>query len=240
MVKEFWKNITFTTGILIYCTFCGVLYLLSYWSTFDIDVTNFITITDVPKAFIFPFTISGALMTILFGFFSIDVTKKDFPTKITDHKFLKFITNDATISISIILIYIAALILYPIYFRSKNYWYYTSGLFIIFLIIKFLQSDLLNNYISNQRVRFIIVIVVFLLPWACMIRAKAKSLDIYFNKKIKYINIINRDKTHAIIDNNSFKLLGFLGDKLIVSSLNNEKVLILDQTGEKGVEVSEH
>ena len=53
-IKDIISKITFTTFILGYLFFCGSVYLISFWSTFEFDITNYIDLLDIPKSFIYP------------------------------------------------------------------------------------------------------------------------------------------------------------------------------------------
>lgn len=62
---------------------------------------------------------------------------------------------------------------------------------------------------------------------------KIKALAIYNNSEIKYIkHLINNNATEifAAKDSTNFKLIGFLGDKLIIGSLDNKQTVILNQS----------
>lgn len=58
---------------------------------------------------------------------------------------------------------------------------------------------------------------------------KSKGLRVHKNIDIKYINAISIDTALTINDNTRMKLLGFLGNKVIVSSLDNKKIIVLNQ-----------
>ena len=64
-------------------------------------------------------------------------------------------------------------------------------------------------------------------------------MSIYTNKDIMYINTINNKMASDILDTLSIKFCGFLGDKVIVSLLNNEKIIIINQSDFNGVILSE-
>lgn len=64
MDNDFLKNIPVTTILLTYLFICGILYLIGFWSTFNIDVFSLISIYDIPKNFAFPLLVSQ-------GFFAL-------------------------------------------------------------------------------------------------------------------------------------------------------------------------
>ena len=53
-MKELLKDLSLTTLVVFYFFFCGGVYLYSFWSTFNFDPSDLITLTDVPKSFIYP------------------------------------------------------------------------------------------------------------------------------------------------------------------------------------------
>lgn len=61
MFTDILKKIPTTTILLTYLFICGVLYIIGFWSLFNIDISNLVTITDIPKSFVFPFVISQGL-----------------------------------------------------------------------------------------------------------------------------------------------------------------------------------
>lgn len=59
---------------------------------------------------------------------------------------------------------------------------------------------------------------------------KSAALKIYTNKEIKCIIINASMNTINKKDSASMKFLGFLGDKAIISSLDNKRIVFLNQS----------
>ena len=80
---------------------------------------------------------------------------------------------------------------------------------------------------SNFRKCLIHIFVV--VPVISFSTGKINSLNIYHNKKINLVEFI---KDNKIMDQKKkpFKLLGFVGEKIIISDLNNEKIQIINQS----------
>jgi len=81
--------------------------------------------------------------------------------------------------------------------------------------------------------------LIITVPIFCVFTAKLSSLSIYNNNDIRYIKTINNDSNVSISDTLSLKLLGFLGDKVIVSSLDNKKIIVPNQSSFSRIELTQ-
>lgn len=71
MVEKLQNNLKLiSTLILVYFTICGTLWHIGYWSTFDINILQYITVVDLIKSFIIPFLSSGAFLLLGYLFMS--------------------------------------------------------------------------------------------------------------------------------------------------------------------------
>lgn len=59
-----WQKLPLATITIAILFMCGGLYLVGFWSTFNLNVASFISFTDIPKSFILP-------LISTFGFFFI-------------------------------------------------------------------------------------------------------------------------------------------------------------------------
>ncbi|MEO9021057.1 MAG: hypothetical protein ABI237_07595 [Ginsengibacter sp.] len=238
MLEKIIKYIPITTAIILYLFLCGGLYLIGYWTTFDVDILGLVSISEIPKSFILPFAISvGLALFIMFVFF-LFLYNKDLDSLILFKIFDKIPVRAKKIFIYKIDFW---LITFPILIyvllssiRNSEIFWIVSG-FIMLLIITLKTISLLysvHNYSFNIITAFIFISITFT-PVTSLILGKASSLVVYNNKKVTYIkNIINNNNKDILAqkDSLSFKSLGFLGDKFIISSLDNKEIIILNQS----------
>lgn len=83
------------------------------------------------------------------------------------------------------------------------------------------------------------VILLIYCPVFTFISGKMISLEIYNNKSAKRIAIETKEINNNSTDTLALKFLGFLGDKFIISSLNNKRVFVLNQSAYDMIEISD-
>jgi hypothetical protein len=232
---EYLKTIPITTLIIIYLFSCGLLYLIGFWTTFDIDIFNLISIYDIPKSFLLPFVLSNGLYVLGLTFNMIPsftdnrkkinsffVGKETWPNNA--NKIIIAITN-----IDFVL-YMFILIWYAFTFNPLNNYLFwiISGYLIAFRIThRLVNSDLIIRKIPNIIFRSYIANLIVFIPISCFIIGKVSSLQIYRNSKIKTIEIVPISKNIQKSENScSLKLLGFISDKIIISEIDNSKIYI--------------
>ena len=91
-------------------------------------------------------------------------------------------------------------------------------------------SPLLHKYVPNGQMRYYLLTIVVTVPIFCIYTSKISSIGIYNNIDIKYAKIISSDNSISSKDTFSLKLLGFLGDKIILSSLDNKRIEVVNQS----------
>ena len=249
MIKSTLEKLPLTTIIIAYFFICGLLYIIGFWSTFDIDITNFVSLTDIPKSFVLPFVLSqGIFLFHVLAYFILFPSIKDGeekPKVMYKRTLLK--------RILIILVHPDTLFAYLVSFifiTIKNYkseplfWYFSSLLIGTYLIYRFTKSTFIKNKIPYFITRLFVGYFICLLPIFSFSTGKILSLNTFKNQKIVYVNNLidnNVCETNTIKikkDENKYKLLGFLGDKLIISTLDNKKIIIINQSTFKSVELS--
>jgi hypothetical protein len=229
----------------------GGLYLIGFWSTFDVDYLGLVDITEIPKNFILPFALTIAMNIILtVGFFAVFYSwSQDIEDghSIVSPKLAKlfylfrprkmFINLDFLLIVSTIALAIGWLIL-----SKWIIFLLVSGmLFVLFLAIKILRVVKIDSF----KKRFAFITFFYLATsslYNSFIMGKNKSINIYNNKEIKYIrNVTNNNAANifATKDSASLKLVGFLGGKVIISDLDNKKIFILNQSDLTGIELEE-
>jgi hypothetical protein len=236
MLKDFIKQLPLTVLILIFLYVCGSLYLVGFWSTFDLDVSNIVNLTEIPKSFILPFLLSNIYGLIVYVIVLITShSKKDELVGVdtqTGPSKTWIIIIDLVLDLLIFIIPAIMYMYYDKYKLSGNYW--TGSLSIMSLLIasKFSGLSFFKNLIPNSSTRFYLLILF--VSTICMSFAigKLKSVNIYNNRYVKYIAVKTNNvnvEIQPISDTTNLKLLGFLGDKVIISSLDNKKIFVFNQ-----------
>ncbi len=238
MIKDAFAKLPFTAIIISYFFVCGGLYLIGFWTTFEIDISSFITITDIPKSFIFPFVITQGflLLYIMVNLFTSHdlLTERPFLDYETDKlwkRFIKFLVSFDflfTISIPYIVTNFQDNKLNPIFWSLCCFW------ISFYLIRKVSRSPFLKTQIQEYNLRLYLSYFLCFVPIGCFSTGKVLSLVIFNNSKIQYVNIDNKTPK---IDSTSLKFISFLGDKLIVSSLDNKKINYINQSSYSKVEL---
>lgn len=237
MLKESIKGISFLTLITLFFFVCCSLYLIGFWSTFDVDISNLVDVAEIPKSFILPFILSNVYGLVIMVFtFLTSHSKKDELVGVDNRQWP---SKKAVIFLDFILTILIGFIppimfwFYDKYKYNQGYWLIWGTITAFLVALKINSLPFIKKEIPNSSIRyFLINLTVFTI---CMSFAlgKAKSVKIYTNSDVKYIAAKTNNKSIEIQPSNDtsrLKLLGFLGNKIIVSSLDNKKIYILPQS----------
>lgn len=252
MLKNILDKLPITTILVSYFFICGGLYIIGFWSTFNIDITPFVSIIDIPKSFVLPFAISQGifLLQMLTNLLTSTLVKDDPETDTTTPKkkktkwerlFFVLFRWDTLFIISTILIINFS----RTYKTNAIFWSMSSLLIGIYLTYKFTSILFVREKIPYYNLRLYFGYIICFLPVFCFSTGKVLSLNIYNNQEIMYIHNI-RDNNHSgnipstvsKRDSNSLKFIGFLGDKLIVSSVDNKRIIFINQSSFNQVEMT--
>lgn len=242
------KYIPFTTCVLLFLFICGGLYLIGYWSTFNVDITNTVDLMEVPKSFIFPFVVTFGIgfFFMVINFIAIDIFPKpksrvlNMPAKDIGKK--KLIIPVNKISFWILLSPLILLGIRSLIGNTQTFWYF-SGFFLSMLLwVKGVLTEKIYFMFTNKNLAMPVIFLFVCTPVMSFCLGKGNGVKIYDNMEIKYINIININTANPTLpktDHNlsSLKFLGLLGDKLILSSLDNKKIVFINQSSFEAVEL---
>ena len=119
------------------------------------------------------------------------------------------------------------------YNLNPTYWTVSGGILSVLVAFKLMGLPSTKEILPNETIRLYILMILVSTIVMSYALGKAKAVKIYTNKEIKYITA-KTDNTsieiQPISDTTRLKLLGFLGSKVIVSSLDNKKIHILPQS----------
>lgn len=128
--------------------------------------------------------------------------------------------------------FLVAIILYEDNKLNTWFWWTFATIFSYAFLIKMVRVKELKRLVPYFDIRLYIGSVLIVLPIACFSIGKLTSLNIYHNQSIMTLKV-NTDKG----TNETLKLLGFIGDKVIVSSLDNKRVIFINQTSKDQIEI---
>ena len=254
MLRNLIRYLPVTTLILLYLFICGSLYLISFWSFFDLDISNIVEIWEIPKSFLMPFVISNGVIVFFFLAnmvtidFQLKKKNKSQDTAVAKPKIIKkrhwiidfLLSRDFWTSILISLVYLT----FPTSSSNKLslVWVIICVIFCFVTASYIMKLEVVKKILPYYSLRYYVIVLLVLTPVMSFTKGRTSAISIYTNKEIKYV-IINPNKTSMdgslINDSASFKLLGFLGDKLIISTINNKIIRILNQTSVNEVELRE-
>lgn len=245
------KNLPITTLLLTYLFICGSLYLIGFWSTFDVDIFSLISLYDIPKNFVYPLMLSQVAYVVnmitgqYFYQHAFMNTKEDNDNFITlnkdwPEKKYKIIGIFTSISLWVTMVVLFLPFLFEKPYQNIRYWTFLSIILSYFLMYKFVTYSVVKSYLKNNFLRFYVGHFLTFFPIACFTSGKVSSLDIYNNKNIKYFDVIDSKNQTQINNVDCLKFLGFVSDKYIYSTLNNQNVFILSKESCDGIVVSKN
>lgn len=245
-MREYLKSIPAATIIILYLFFCGGLYLIGYWQTFDIDLYSFVTIWDIPKNVIYPFSLASAVFIIseIFHYLFMYRMGVNAARRAAHRRRLgtnRYQGNNWLRKLRTIIYcfaILATLALNRYLWNNVVYWV-TSSILIMLGVMNIFRVLLrrFRIYIPLIFLNLFLTLSVGT-PLFCFIIGKLESLFIYNNAKVNTVNKKIIASTTDTSNIKSLKLVGFLGEKIIVSDLENEKIFILDKSGMSGIEIN--
>ncbi|MCG9791215.1 hypothetical protein [Flavobacterium algicola] len=245
------KNIPITTLLLTYLFICGSLYLIGFWSTFDVDVFSLISLYDIPKNFVYPLMLSQVfyVLNMITGqyihqisFFDGDENNDNFieikeEWSTNKQKILGVITS---INLWVTLFVGGIQFFFDKPFQNPVYWTLISIVLSYYLFYKFFNYTPVKVYLKNVYLRYYIGHFITFFPIACFSSGKVNSLKIYNNSENKYFDVINSKNQTQINDKKCLKFLGFVSDKYIYSTINNQQIYILSKESCDGIVISKN
>lgn len=225
------KDISATTVLLIFLFFCGTLYIISYWSTFNFDITNYIELFDIPKSFVFPLAtgMGVSLLSLLAQTIVQDspvTTKIEVPTEKGLNR--GFAAKLQWINIDIVTL--ISLLTYIVFYKTGREWVIIFlGLTLSFWGFRKLHtSTTAIKLLPNKRLRLFLSVMFSFIPVYSFGKGKLDGIDVWKNRT--YYSIVKLVYTDPSITPQAAvgsKLLGKLGSCLIVTdSLNNNITVI--------------
>lgn len=248
MIKDITRYIPLTTIIISYFFLCGGLYLYGFWSTFNIDISNLINITDIPKSFIFPFVAytSFYFLHLTINIFTILPSKeKDDDENKEEDKliekyaesgkkiiFIKLLLRRIFLSIEgvTVLVFVVLVMLYEKFKMMPLFWLISSLSLAFLFSFRLKKNTVIKQAIPNSDLRKYIIHALLFIPIFSFGLGRINSLSIYNNSDKHYIKMSGSSNSDKDSGTDTLKFIGFVGDKLIVASLDNKRIIYINQS----------
>jgi hypothetical protein len=234
-LKELLSYISLTTLLLMFLFFCGTLYIISYWTTFDFDITNYIELFDIPKSFVFPLATGlgvSFLSLLAQGLLRTSASPAESITsKTINNKELGVVKiirlfNPNVISLVTLAICMSA-------YKPYSEWIViTAGLSMgiwSFRVVN--NSSRVSQLIPDKKLRlFFSVLIVFIPVYSCC-KGKLDSIAIWKNRNYYTItNVVSSEPKAIFAGLIGKKLLGKLGGNIVVTDSANSNVIVVNLT----------
>ncbi len=196
---------------------------------------------EIPKTFIKPFSISVGIMVV--GFLIGSMSKSKSQKEPTENSFgkkavlRKDITNIS--SLSLLLGGIAFFVGSYFFSKSKEFWELAAIICVLVVGLKLSNDKFLDNLGIESNFYRCLFLISVLTAIYCFMNGKTEGARVYSNSGVKCVNsrlVHNLNPVFAERDS-ILKCLGFLGDKIILSSLDNKRITVLNQSAIDGIEL---
>ena len=207
MENKLSKIIYFVTP---YALISSLLYLLGYWSTFDLNILEFISISDIIRLSIYPIAVS--IIFVIISFVVGTYYRSSTPTK----KSTKWVA------------YIGILIIACIaHYKGYPIWWLLIGLFLTEIIYHgFYKLNLLETFIPNKRAQSTVLWILIAVPILSFSYGKIHSNEILDGKKAQYVNVSIFKNQESFRNQEHLKYIGLKGDYFFFLSIDNAKLYI--------------
>jgi hypothetical protein len=225
------KPIKILSFLTPYAILICTIYLFGYWSSFGINILEFVSLSDIIKLGIYPLIVGtsafiiGSLSGLIRPGHSYQGREKEIATVKGIHKHTKII---------IILMLIAATVILYL-FSSPDFWYVSSFAVTLILILTIKDIKMLEPIIPNPIVGSIVLAIgIGLLPMSFGV-GKINAHIVLNGKSGKVVNTkIFKDhgtepyKSKGLIEGqDTLKFIGAAGDYFFLITLDNSTIYIV-------------
>jgi|GEM_PF-3439729 len=202
--------------LFVYFTAIGILYLWGYWSTFDINILEYMSLSDIIRtsaSSIILLLIPYAFMAYIF--LPHKKTDQIPSTKVEKNKIQLFFIKYS------FALYIAAFTALSIYQATISSAFYLLGpAFLLIAVSVHLNiKNHLNKIIYNSDLGWLLIYSLFMLPLAAYAEGNSKAENIIKGKNYEYI--ISKSP-----EDKSNRLIGHAGNFIFFFNPSNQSVLI--------------
>jgi hypothetical protein len=222
--KKFLALIPVTTVLFAYIFICSILYLIGFWSHFNVDALSLISISDIPKHFIYVFLLVQLpiLIDVLFERPLINLHNFEIVSSI--RRFIYFFVC--------IIILIISFFIFEKPFHEPTFIFLLSFLTACFFMFFFVNNKELMKQIRKDHHRTYLAYISIFFPIMSYGIGNMDGLKIYNNSNLTYVKLDN------VNDTTQYKNIGFVSDYFLYGTLNNDKVFIINKSDYKNISIS--
>jgi hypothetical protein len=234
------KHFPLLSFVVPYALVTSLLYLFGYWSSFQINILEYVSLPDVIKLAIYPLVI-GALLSLVVFFvpltltsFTADPEKAFIPIP---HKYAGW-TNWAVF-----------LLLLAMLFQRTGSGYVTAGILLGFLVsFNFVNAEKLKNYIPHPTARKVILFLLCTILFTSYGRGKENAERILNGKRYKTVSTsIFKEKGTGVFNDkkllegmDKLKYVGTAGDYFFFISMDNSRTFVAKYSDFHFIEFENH
>jgi hypothetical protein len=235
------KQFPLLSFVVPYALVTSLLYLFGYWSSFQINILEYVSLPDVIKLAIYPLVI-GALISLV-GFYVNVMTLTSFSAD-PEKAFIRVSSKYARWVNWIFLLLILGML-----FKRTGSWYVTAGFSLAFLVsFNFVGSDKFKNYIPQATARKVILFSVSTILFTSYGRGKENAELILNGKKYKTVNTSAfKEKGTGVFNDkkllegqDKLKYVGTAGDYFFFISMDNSRTFIAKYSDFHFIEFENH
>ena len=227
------EKIKIAISILIpYLFICATCWHITYWSTFNINPFEYLQVTDILISFSYPFLYTSIGVFILFITQTYlqdvilekkNINGEDLIDRLQKVKFFKYPVIKWIIWFIkwfMICVFFLFVILLTYYTEIDARLIILPSLYMLIMMVLFLKSELYTVLYLEYRTNFIyyFALVILIIPTYSISHSRQLAVDIKENKEFNYTK---QDSTY-------YKIIGKLGDYMILSTFDNKETEILD------------
>lgn len=234
------KQFPLLSFVVPYALVTSLLYLFGYWSSFQINILEYVSLPDVIKLAIYPLVI-GALISLVGFYVQVTMTFTADPEKafiLVPSKFARWLNW-------VILLLIFGIVL----FKRTGSWYVTAGFLLASLVsFNFVGSDKLKNYIPHPSARKVILFSVSVILFTSYGRGKENADLILSGKRYKTVSTsvfkekgsVNFDDKKLLEGLDKLKYVGTAGDYFFFISMDNSRTFVAKYSDFHFIEFENH
>ncbi len=197
----------------VYFVSVGVLYLWGYWATFDLNIFEYVGLSDVVKVAIIP--VGSVFIFILIGFAVGELTVSDmFPEgEGKETRVGIFLNKNKGVLISLFSFLLLVLVFYP----SPEKWRVLPIVLLIPIYFVLKKAGFLRE-INNDSARSLVISAIVALPLFSLAQGKLNAQKILDDESYRY--------TKAEWSNKDMKYLGHASKYVFFLSVDNQELVI--------------
>lgn len=208
----------------LYFIVVGFLYLWGYWSSFDVNILEYINLTDIVKVTIIPILTSfGAFFIGLIASQVFGGSNPLPPGGGRDTPTGKFLIKYESVILGIYLLIVCLLFL----FGPIRKWYSLPVLIAIPLAIALQRQAFLRDLFPSNSAHMFTMYILCILPFYAYGHGLMNADDLIQGRKYKYIELSN-EKLRADLNapaSKQFKVIGFMNGYMFLTPSDGKTVI---------------